>query len=294
MRRIILCLSLFMGAAMAQADTGDRVADAVNFHVMPRMAQLQATTESLSKAAIADCTAESPYLRQAFDDAFDAWLNVSHLLFGPMQSHTRRDSFTDPDSDTQGFYALEQMLFAPEETLTSDARCTALQEMTADLAQKAAEVVSGWQVWAVEVNNAAGVRAPTYRDRAVMAQLVTAVQDGLLDTVDVRLALPLGTVEAPQPMLAEARLSQRSQRHIWLSISSMAELSDILSQDQPKLQAELAQLFEAALGATIATYDPVLEGVSDPARRAQWVETQQALSVIKLRVSVLADEAGGA
>lgn len=294
MRRIMLCLSLIWGAAVAQADTGKTVEDAINFHVLPRMAQLQATTDSLSKAALADCTAESPYLRQAFDDAFDAWLNVSHLQFGPLQSPARRAKFADPTSATQGFFALEHAMFAPKAAGASAAGCQAIQEITAGLAHVSSEVLAGWQVWAVEVNTAAGVRSPAFRDPVVREQFVKAVQDGLQDTIDLRLALPLGTADAPQPMLAEARLSLRSQRHIWLSIASVAELSEILGQDRPHLQAELAQVFEAALNTSIATYDPVLDGVADLDHRAQWVETQHMLNAIKLRVSDLSEGAGGA
>ena len=45
--------------------------------------------EALADAAHYDCAPDSPSLRTAYRDAFDAWICVSHLRFGPSEAGDR-------------------------------------------------------------------------------------------------------------------------------------------------------------------------------------------------------------
>jgi len=75
--RLALILSLL--AAPALADFPDTVTD----HILPGYAAFAAATQSLATAAAADCDPAS--LTAPFNAAYDAWIGVQHLRFGPVE-----------------------------------------------------------------------------------------------------------------------------------------------------------------------------------------------------------------
>ena len=63
------------------------VAEVVDQYILPGYAAFADATKALDTAAKADCTAAA--LIPAYQAAFDAWLNVSILRFGPAEADGR-------------------------------------------------------------------------------------------------------------------------------------------------------------------------------------------------------------
>ena len=83
-------------------DQGALVKAAVSQHILPGFEHLATTTEALSAAAEADCRPSSEPLRAAYHTAFDAWMGVSHLRFGPTETNDRAFALAFWP-DTKGF-----------------------------------------------------------------------------------------------------------------------------------------------------------------------------------------------
>ncbi|MEO1026149.1 MAG: imelysin family protein, partial [Pseudomonadota bacterium] len=56
---------------------------ALNDHILPGHAALVDATANLASAAEADCTPEA--MRPAFNAAYDAWIAIGHVQFGPIE-----------------------------------------------------------------------------------------------------------------------------------------------------------------------------------------------------------------
>ncbi|MEO9896912.1 MAG: imelysin family protein, partial [Paracoccaceae bacterium] len=52
-------------------------------HILPGHITLGAATAELASTAKADCTPDA--VRPAFHTAFDAWIGISHIHFGPLE-----------------------------------------------------------------------------------------------------------------------------------------------------------------------------------------------------------------
>ncbi|MFS4582507.1 imelysin family protein [Phaeobacter sp. C3_T13_0] len=119
-------------------------------HILPGFDGLAETSAELAKTGSSHCSPDDPALRKAFGLAFDAWVTVSHLRFGPTETENRafalafwpdsrnkipgalrraitetnRASLSNPDTFAsqsialRGFYALEYLLF--DDAIQSD------------------------------------------------------------------------------------------------------------------------------------------------------------------------------
>lgn len=306
MRPLLAALILLAAPAMAQeADIGGIVDD----HILPGYQELASESAALSAAARADCRPGNPALTAAYHNAFDAWIGVSHLRFGPSEEEERAFALAfwpDPRGATpgalstlirgadpvvedpaefatvsvaaRGFYALEFLLFdpafAPGEA--AEYHCALTRAVSADIAANSAAILAAWQG-----GYGALMRAPgndTYRSEAeVMRQLFTALLAGLEFTADARLGRPLGTFERPRPNRAEARRSHRSLRHVRLSLEATAELAAMMTGDNP----EVAAAFDRAIARAEALDDPTLSGVADPQGRFRVEALQQDINDIR-------------
>jgi len=74
-----LCFAAPFCATPALADFEQTLSD----HILPGYAAFAASTQALAEAAAKDCKAEG--LKPAFNTAYDAWLGVQHLRFGPAE-----------------------------------------------------------------------------------------------------------------------------------------------------------------------------------------------------------------
>ncbi|MEM1129482.1 MAG: imelysin family protein [Pseudomonadota bacterium] len=280
-------------------------------HVIPRYQTLVESTAALSDAAQADCTHDSAALRAAYHDAFDAWIGVSHLRFGPSEIDNRafalafwpdsrgatpkalsgliRDAdpvVEDPEGfkavsvAARGFYALEFLLYDPAFADQGDAayRCTLIQAVARDIAENSADILNDWDPDYAALLREAGSN-DTYRSENEAAkQFFTALTTGLEFTGDMRIGRPLGTFDAPRPNRAEARRSERSLQNVVLSLDSTRELAALLSDNDPDLDATFARALDRAAG---LEDDPVFASVTNPQDRIAVEVFQQSVSSIR-------------
>lgn len=308
---VALALPLVL-ASPVRADV-DRV---IANHVLPGTAGFAASAGSLARQASEDCRS-GPDLKADYDAAFDAWLWISHLRFGPLEVDGRvnaiafwpdKKGFTprmlsgliadeDPIVDApdafhelsvaaRGFFALDMLLYDEQfadyggESYT----CRLVQAISNDLARMASEIDREWQDEAAPLLLSAGEPGNTTylsRDEAVRV-LYTALLTGLEFNADQRLGRPLGSFERPRPLRAEARRSGRSLRNVEVSLQALEQLAHMLMAPDGMPATEAA--FGDALSHAAALEDPVFAGVDDPSGRLKVEIMQQRIQLVRTAV----------
>ena len=310
----ILIFAFVPGAANA-ADEG--VPLAVTDHILPAFERFDGSADALADSARQDCTAQA--LQPAYHDAFDAWMGVQHISFGPMEDSgygraiafwpdtkgatpaTLNRLIADRDpvvEDTaafatvsiaaRGFFALDQMLFDPEMSAygRDDYECALVQAIARDIARMADELNTAWHGPFADLMLSAGEAG---NDRFLGTDeparaLLTATVAALEFDEEVRLGRPLGTFDRPRAMRAEARRSGRSLRNVVLSLKAIDSLATHLVP--PEALPNAAPAFEAAYEAADALADdPVFAGVDDPAGRLKVEILQQRINGLRARLS---------
>ncbi len=317
-----LVAALLFTTVGVQAQEQDMIApvrSAVMQHVLPGFVELADSTLELKRAAANDCGADSVALRKSWAAAFDAWVRVSHLRFGPTEEDNRAfalafwpDSrgktpkalsglieqenpiaqdpaaFSEFSIAAQGFYAMEFLLF--DEVISNQGRdayrCDLLRSIADGIYARAVAIEIDWSS-----DYSALLMTPNsdqyYRtDREALQELYKAALTGLEFTADSRLGRPLGTFDRPRPKRAEAWRSERSLHHIVLSLESLRALVSILAQDQGELADSLDASFAYALELASELDDPDFSGVSDPMGRFRVDILRQAVDGLKERVGL--------
>ncbi|MEM8576696.1 MAG: imelysin family protein [Pseudomonadota bacterium] len=301
----LACLLAAPALTPAWAD----VVSVLDAHILPGHARLAAQTEALAEAARADCAPES--LLSAYHDARDAWVQIGHIQFGPLEESglalamdfwpdprgtvpktiarltvdadidlTDPDAFAEVSAAAQGFSALEWMLFTPQ--ARAEEACALTRAIAGGLARKAASLEADWPAFA-DLMTSAGADGNTRFQSELEAQraLYTALSTGLEFLHDQRLGRPLGTFDRPRPRRAEARRSDRSLRHITLSLGALEELAVLMGGgDIPQTRAAFAE----AKARAAELDDPALQGVADPAQRFRVEVLQQAVRAVQVAV----------
>lgn len=306
-----LAVSLCLMTSPALADFPDTVTD----HILPGYQALAETTATLAAKSAATC--ESQALQPAFHAAYDAWMGVQHLRFGPIETDGRvlsilywpdpkalgakaqmallqgdpaklaPDMFSEQSVAARGLLALERLLY-PDAPLPGDP-CPLIRATTADLARTTAAVLADWQGGFANVLTTAGEAGnTTFLTRPEARQvLFTQLATGLEFLEDQRLGRPLGSFDAPHPERAEARASGRSQRNVVLALQAMRQMVDTLTPDAPQTIAA----FDHAIHLAMALDDPDFAGVVDPSARLKLEILQQSVGRIReLVASELAPE----
>lgn len=315
MRLLLAALAVWLPAAAFAEGEIALVRRAVDEHILPGYAALSSATATLDQAARADCAPGSPDLRASYDAAFDAWMGVSHLRFGPSEIDNRAFALAfwpdergatpktlagliadaDPIVDdpaaygevsvaARGFFALEMMLYDPQFTESDpDYSCRLIRAIAGDIALTAAFIETDWKEGYAELITSPGQENPIYFTELELLQaLYNALMSGLEFTADRRLALPLGTFERPRPTRAEARRSGRSLRNVAHSIEATGDLAEILAGDLPPARrAPLAEAIGHAEREAAGLGDPVFAGVETPTGRLRVEILQQAVNGIR-------------
>jgi uncharacterized protein len=320
--RLLVALMLFVPVA-ASADV---VEDAVNRHILPGFAALTEKTGELDAAAQADCAPQSESLRAAYNEAFDAWIAVSHLRFGPTESDNRAfalafwpdtkgatgrtlgqliadedpvvndpEAFRDVSIAARGFYGMEQLLYGPFDA-AGEYHCRLVQAVAHDIAVTSAEIEADWVENYAQVMLTAGADDnPVYfsHDEA-RQELFKALAAGLEFTSDGRLGRPLGTYDKPRPNRADAWRSGRSLRHVQIALRSMKELGVILTEDMSDELAEaLSGAFDRAQELADRMDDPIFAGVAEPQTRIRVEALQFSVdSILSIATERLGPELG--
>jgi predicted lipoprotein len=290
------------------------VAAALDRHILPGYARLTKETEDLAEAADRACAADDPGLGTAFHDAFDAWMGVHHLTFGPAEEENRHfalafwpdargmtprsllglieaaDQVVDSAEDyatvsvaARGFYAMEFLLY--DETLRAAGgpayRCALVEAVARDIHATATDLRTAWERDFADLMRNAGRNDRFRSPEEALRTLFGALDQGLEVTADLRLGRPLGSFDRPRPLMAEARRSGRSLAQVVLSLEALEELALILSQDLPETQTALRDAFATALDRAATLDDPVLAGVADPQGRIRVEVLQQRVDEIR-------------
>lgn len=188
---------------------------------------------------------------------------------------------------SRGFYALEFLLFDPEVSSSGDDayRCALAQAITADIAATSELILDEWVGEFANLVLAAGANDRFQSPDEAMRVLFGALTTGLEFTADLRLGRPLGSFEAPRPNRAEARRSERSARHVELSLTALADLAHILSQGDPVLQSDIEAEFSSALGRLRSLDDPTFVTVADPQGRIRIETLQQRIQDVRVLIA---------
>lgn len=297
-----LCLAL--AATTATAD----VRRAVDDYIMPGYAGFASASAQLRDAAAQDCNAAA--LKPAWNETFDAWLSISHLHFGPVETDGRAVIIAfwpdergsgprtlagliaaqDPIIETEngiaqvsaaarGIYALEYMLFDPQLATSDDYSCALRRALTADLARMTDNVLSEWQDGYAETLRTAGDAENQIflTENEGIQTLFTSILAGIEFDTDKRLGRPLGTFDRPRPNRAENWRSERSLRNLTLSLQGLKALKDTLSDaSTPVTDAA----FEKAFLLIEQLDDPIFASVADPQGRLKVEILQTAVQAI--------------
>jgi len=299
---------LALAPALASAQDHEAVLErALSRHVLPSYGALTAETASLSATASAFCAGEAgrAALDAAYHAAFDAWMGVAHLRFGPSEADSRafaiafwpdgrgataralatliRDedpavddpaAFADVSVAARGLFALDRLLFdaeAAEIGPPADAYpCRLLVAIARDLAAGAAAIEQDWRADYADLMRAPGPGNPVYTEsKETSAELFGALVSGLEATRDLRLGRPLGTFDRPRPRRAEAWRSDRPLRNVELSIAALADLAEtaFFPEIGRRRSDEVLAAFARASALAERAPRPIVEAVVDPARR---------------------------
>ncbi|WP_366141844.1 imelysin family protein [uncultured Tateyamaria sp.] len=285
------------------------VQTALDDHILPGYTRLADETAKLAEAAQADCTPDA--LQPAFHAAYDAWISISHIHFGPLEDQAvtltmsfwpdpknstgkalarlttaadpivdQPEAFGDVSAAAQGFTALERMLYDPQPD--ADYACRLTQAIATGLAQKSDSLNAAWPAFADQMLSAGtGGNARFQSDMEAQRALYTALSAGLEFLHDQRLGRPLGTFDRPRPSRAEARRSERSLRHIELQLAALERLAAAMTNAD--LGATSAAFAEARARAD-ALEDPALQGVADAEQRFKVEVLQQAVRAVQVAV----------
>lgn len=318
MRRLLLSAMVAAVPVLTQAEPSGKIVESVvTDHILSGFSNLAEQTARLEATAQADCTPSSNALRASYGEAFDAWVSVSHLRFGPTEVDDRAfalafwpdsrsatprtlasliaeqdavaanaESYADVSIAARGFYAMEFLLFdaATIESADPGYLCTLVQTVAADIAASSAAIA---QDWATEYADKLLTPTPegTYRsDAEVLQELFKTLTTGLEFTSDTRLGRPLGTYDNPRPTRAEAWRSARSARHVALSLDSLRDLALRLSADNSDLSTQLTREFDTAIAQVAGLDDPAFAGVAEPQSRLRIEVVQQSVDAIRATV----------
>lgn len=298
----------------ARADT-DMVEEILGQQILPAMQTLADSSHRLAQAAETICRPGAAPLRRTYHAAFDAWIRVSHLRFGPTETDNRAfalafwpdsrgktpktlakylreqdpalltdEGFAQSSIAGRGFYALEFMYFDADFTGADpqEFRCALTAAMARDIAANARAIQQDWhESYADQMRNATG----RYKDEGeVKQELYKALNTGLQILADMRLGRPLGTFDQPRPRRAEAWRSGRSLHHIQISLEALRPLALSLADEDTALRDRLAAAFDKPLKRIAALDDPQLRGVSDPAKRFRIEALQQEINDLRILI----------
>lgn len=316
-RSIASVIAIAIAPSLAAAQSVD-IAAIVDGHIIAGFETLSQKTEALRITAQDHCDPGDASLEAAYHDAFDAWVRISHLRFGPTELDDRAFALAYwPDSKgftpkalaaliaaqdpiisdeatfstvsiaARGFFALEFLLYDQRITGMEPARyrCELVQAITVDIATNTDNILSDWQSTYADFLKSAGTN-DTYRTEGeVVQELFKALSTGLQFTSETRIGRPMGTFDRPRPKRAEARRSGRSLRHVVLSLEGTRPLALQLAAGNSAISTFLADAYDRALGLAEQINDPVFTAVAEPQGRIRVEALQQSIDSIRLIVS---------
>lgn len=317
----ILTTATLVLTPSAQAGPLEVLETVLATHIEPGYAALADSSAHLAEVAATTCDPTDTALQAAFHQAWDDWIAMSHIRFGPSETHNRAFALgfwpdaratvpktlraliaaQDPAVETpeafahvsiagRGFTALEYLLFDPEFAQDAAYPCALRRAVARDIAATSAAIAGDWTGLYGAAFLTFDATTPFRTEEEALTALFGAVLTGMEFTEDTRLGRPMGTFERPRPTRAEARRSARSVRHIRLSTQSAASLSALLAAEHPEVAALVATEFAQTLAAIDRLRDPALADVAEPSGRLRAEAVAQLLDLTATRVR---DQVGG-
>jgi uncharacterized protein len=294
-------MAAFCLATPAHADFPETVQQ----HILPGYAKLAAASADLASQADKSCEASA--LKPAFNAAFDAWVGVQHLRFGPVETDglglsiqfwpdpkgsgakaqrglllgdpdaLSPEKFPDQSVAARGLSGLERLLY-PAQPLPADP-CALIRATAHDLARVTETVSTAWtQTYAATLLTAGEAGNTTFLNRPEVRQMLfTQVIAGLEFAQDQRLGRPLGSFDVPHPERAESIASGRSLRNLRLSLQGLRAMVETLTPDVPKTMAA----FDRALGLIDKLQDPIFADVATPQGHLHAEIVQQSITALR-------------
>lgn len=288
----------------------------VETHALPRYERLAVATGAFAVATEAFCTegstADYERLRAGFHGAMDAWMGVQHLRFGPVDSRMRgfrlyfwpqarnkvgkavAELVAAGEDDAalaariaranvavQGLLAVEVLVY-DDRYLGTDARgCGLLTAVAANMRTMAAGILSEWREGDdafARLMTTPGPDNPHFEDHAAATlAFFQGLHDSLQLIYDINLKPVIGeSAAAVRPVLAESRLSGRSQRNVVATLEALqalylgegsAGLGDLTAIAEPKLDRLMRKAFRLTLATARSIEGPVEKAAADPALR---------------------------
>lgn len=304
-----LALAILCTVSLAAAPLRADVAEALDLHILPRYAALAGAAQALADRADRSC--DPAALRPDFQAAFDAWVGIQHLHFGPVEVNgiglaiqfwpdpkgsgakaqhgllrgdaaaLAPDQFAKQSVAARGLPALERLLY-PAAPLGADP-CALIRATAKDLALVTQDIDNAWISGYADILRSAGAPENTvFLTKAEARQaLFTQIITSLEFAKDLRLGRPLGSFDAPMPARAESVAAGRSAANLRLQLDALRDLTAALVMDVPQADIPLTlAAFDRAIALAKGLNDPVFAGVSDPQTRLRVEILQQAVAAI--------------
>ncbi len=272
LRRFAWLILAALPLPVAAQDHAGLARRAYDTHILPRYEAFDTAAAALNATAETHCAPADPALRDAYQSAFDAWMGIQHLRFGPSEVEDRAyalafwpdtkgrtpaglnallkkqdaavatpEGMANQSIAVRGFFALDYLLYDPA-AITAGADtpygCALIRGITGDIARIAHEFEAEWAGDYGKLFLSAGAPGNTVylAPRETSVALFTALMTGLEADKDQRLGRPMGTFDQPTPLRAEARRSDRPQRNLVASLAALTELAKLLAETAAPLE----------------------------------------------------------
>ena len=318
----LIALLLLSAAPAWAADHPAIASRALEGQIRPGFDALAAETAALSQA-VGDCS-DPAAIREGYDRAFDAWMGVSHLRFGPLEEgetgfaiafwpdarnttprtlaalQAKQDPVVDDSAAFahvsiagRGLFALDALLAEGATPAPGSYDCRLLGAVAADLAATSARADQRWRDPYAGYLTAPGPGNPMFlKPEDATRALFTAMISGLEATAGLRYARPLGEFMKPQPRRAEAWRTGRSDRNALLSVEAVQTLYEAA------FAPELSQVARDRIG---YAFDYALHEIGAAMPMAAALETvggrlrvESAMQSVKLLIAALSADIGPA
>ena len=303
---------------IAPADYARINAALVETHALPRYERLATATGAFAAGAEAFCAgpgdAGHARLREGFHDAMDAWMGVQHLRFGPVDLLMRgyrlyfwpqaRGKVAEAVADlvaagendaalaarigranvaVQGLLAVEVLLYDKRYLGPGAEGCGLLTAAATNMRIMAAGILADWRegdAAFARLMATPGPDNPYVEDHAAgTLAFFQSLHDSLQLIYDVSLKPVIGeSAQQVRQVLAESRLSGRSQRNIVVTLEALQALYDgegsaglgaLAAAADPKLDRLMRKAFRLTLATARSIDRPVEEAAVDLSLRPQ-------------------------
>lgn len=315
MRRIVFALTLCLPSLAFAQDHAALARAAYDQQIQPGFTAFDSAATALAETAQSHCAPGDADLRAAYNTAFDAWMGVQHLRFGPTEVADNAYALAfwpdtrgrgprllnaliasnDPAAVTpegmaaqsiavRGFFALDYLLYDSAATgADTPYGCAVITAIAEDIGRVANDLATAWDGPYGELFLTAGAPGnPVYlAPRETTLALFTALQTGLEANKDLRLGRPMGTFDAPTPLRAEARRSGRPQRNLVLSLEALTRLATIMAEAvSPEAVEQVGLTTARAVKLARDLDDPLLGEAVTPSGRLHLEQDQQAIGFV--------------